>query len=36
MAFVLIEAPAYLHEGKPLEEWKPEQVDDRYAGQRIT
>ncbi len=30
IAFILIEAPAYLHEGKPLSEAKPEQVDSRY------
>lgn len=36
IAFILIEAPPYLHEGKPLEEWKPEQIDDRYnSGKRI-
>ncbi len=35
IAFVLIEAPAYLHNGKPLEEAKPEQVDDRFAGAKI-
>lgn len=35
IAFILIEAPAYLHQGQPLEEYKPEQVDDRYDGQRI-
>lgn len=35
IAFILIEAPAYLHQGQPLDEYKPEQVDDRYEGQRI-
>jgi quercetin dioxygenase-like cupin family protein len=30
IAFVLIEAPAYLHNGKPLDEARPEQVDARY------
>lgn len=30
IAFVLIEAPAYRHDGVPLDEAKPEQVDDRY------
>ncbi|SFG42533.1 Cupin domain-containing protein [Novosphingobium sp. CF614] len=30
IAFILIEAPAYLHDGKPLDEAKPEQVDSRY------
>ena len=30
IAFVLIEAPAYLHNGVPLEEAKPEQVDPVY------
>ena len=35
MAFILIEAPAYLHNGQPLEEYKPEQVDSRYEGHRI-
>lgn len=30
LAFILIEAPAYLHKGKPLDEAKPEQVDARY------
>lgn len=30
IAFILIEAPAYLHNGVPLEEAKPEQVDARY------
>lgn len=33
IAFVLIEAPAYLHNGKPLDEAKPEQVDARYGAQ---
>ncbi|MBT0668239.1 cupin domain-containing protein [Novosphingobium profundi] len=32
IAFILIEAPAYLHEGVPLDEAKPEQVDRRYDG----
>lgn len=36
IAFVLIEAPAYLHEGQPLSEYKPEQMDKRYAGARIS
>lgn len=36
IAFILIEAPAYLHDGKPLDEWKPEQMDSRYDGARIT
>jgi len=36
MAFILIEAPAYRHDGVALEEYKPEQVDDRYAGHRIS
>lgn len=36
IAFVLIEAPAYLHEGKPLDEYKPEQVDTRYDGAVIS
>ncbi len=35
IAFILIEAPAYLHAGQPLDEYKPEQVDERYANQRI-
>ena len=35
IAFILIEAPAYLHEGKPLEELKPEKVDSRYGDSRI-
>lgn len=30
IAFILIEAPAYLHNGVPLDEAKPEQVDERY------
>ena len=30
IAFILIEAPAYLHKGVPLDEAKPEQVDSRY------
>lgn len=32
IAFILIEAPAYLHEGVPLDEAKPEQVDPRYEA----
>lgn len=35
MAFILIEASPYLHNGQPLEEYKPEAVDDRYAGHKI-
>ena len=35
IAFVLIEAPAYLHKGVPLDEAKPEQVDARYGDERI-
>jgi quercetin dioxygenase-like cupin family protein len=30
IAFILIQAPAYLHEGVPLDEAKPEQVDPAY------
>jgi len=30
IAFILIEAPAYLHDGVPLDEAKPEQVDPVY------
>jgi quercetin dioxygenase-like cupin family protein len=30
IAFILIEAPAYLHDGVPLDEAKPEQVDPAY------
>lgn len=30
IAFILIEAAPYLHEGRPLDEAKPEQVDERY------
>ncbi|MEE4452995.1 cupin domain-containing protein [Novosphingobium resinovorum] len=30
IAFILIEAPAYLHDGAPLDERKPEQVDSSY------
>lgn len=30
IAFILIEAPAYLHDGVPLAEAKPEQVDPAY------
>lgn len=36
IAFILIEAPAYLHNGEPLTEYKPEAVDDRYDGAVIT
>ena len=36
IAFILIEAPAYLHNGQPLDEYKPEQVDNRYDGVRIS
>jgi len=32
IAFILIEAPAYLHDGVPLDEVKPEQVDPVYNG----
>lgn len=35
IAFILIEAPAYLHYGVPLDEAKPEQVDGRYGNERI-
>lgn len=35
IAFILIEAPAYRHNGVPLDEAKPEQVDDRYGDERI-
>lgn len=35
IAFILIEAPAYLHNGVPLDEAKPEQVDARYGDERI-
>ncbi len=35
IAFILIEAPAYRHNGVPLGEAKPEQVDDRYGDERI-
>lgn len=35
IAFVLIEAPPFQHEGQPLEELKPEQVDDRYRDAKI-
>ncbi len=31
IAFILIEAPAYIHNGQPLSEHKPEQVDARYG-----
>jgi len=30
IAFILIEAPAYLHDGEPLEEAKPEDVDPAF------
>jgi hypothetical protein len=30
IAFILIEAPAYLHNGQPLQEQKPEDVDPVY------
>jgi quercetin dioxygenase-like cupin family protein len=30
IAFILIEAPAYVHDGVPLDEAKPEQVDPVY------
>ena len=30
IAFILIEAPAYLHNGRPLDEMKPEDVDPVY------
>lgn len=30
IAFILIEAPAYLHNGRPLDEMKPEDVDPAY------
>ena len=32
IAFILIEAQPYLHNGQPLMEKKPEQVDDRYRN----
>lgn len=35
IAFILIEAPSYLHNGVPLDEAKPEQVDERYSGAKI-
>ncbi len=35
IAFVLIEAPAYMQDGMPLTEAKPEQVDPRYEGAKI-
>jgi len=35
IAFVLIQAPPYLHEGLPLDEAKPEQVDERYGEAKI-
>lgn len=35
IAFILIEAPAYRHNGLPLDEAKPEQVDSRYGNERI-
>jgi quercetin dioxygenase-like cupin family protein len=31
IAFILIEAPAYLHDGRPLDEAKPEQVHPAYT-----
>ncbi len=34
IAFILVEAPPYLHNGKPLDEAKPEQVDPRYDEAR--
>lgn len=34
IAFILIEAPAYLHDGVSLTEAKPEQVDPRYGESR--
>lgn len=33
IAFILIEAPAYRHNGVPLDEAKPEQVDARYTAE---
>jgi len=36
IAFILIEAPAYVYNGKPLDEYKPETVDDRYGNARIS
>lgn len=35
IAFILIEASAYRHNGVPLEEAKPELVDKRYGNERI-
>ncbi len=35
IAFILIEAPAYLHDGVSLAEYKPEAVDERYDGALI-
>jgi len=35
IAFILIEAPPYLHNGEPLEEYKPEKVDARYGDAKI-
>lgn len=35
IAFILVEAPPYKHNGVPLDEYKPEQVDDRYGDTRI-
>lgn len=32
IAFILIEAPAYLHDGMPLDEAKPEQVHSAYGA----
>jgi quercetin dioxygenase-like cupin family protein len=35
IAFVLVEAPPYLHNGVPLTEAKPEQVDARYNEAKL-
>jgi quercetin dioxygenase-like cupin family protein len=35
IAFILVEAPPYLHNGQPLDEAKPEQVDERYGDAKI-
>lgn len=35
IAFILVEAPPYKHNGVPLDEAKPEQVDNRYGDARI-
>jgi quercetin dioxygenase-like cupin family protein len=35
IAFILVEAPPYLHNGAPLSEQKPEQVDARYGDDKI-